>query len=143
MNIPVTGACACGAIRYACAREPLAMINCHCRDCQLSSGAPFASGIVVMAVDLEVTGQPATYAARASSGLLATRSFCPDCGTPLFTQSEANPQFISIRFPSLEQRVDFKPMLDIWTSSAQEWVCLDPAIPHFPESPQQPGEAGA
>ena len=135
MKIPFSGGCACGSIRYTGAREPVAMINCHCSDCQLSSGAPFASGIVVMAADLEITGTPKTYAVRASSGGLATRSFCGECGTPLFTQSQAHPQFTSIRFPTLDDRSDFKPMLDIYTTSAQRWTCLDPAIPHFPTSP--------
>lgn len=138
MNIPISGGCACGSIRYTCAKEPVAMINCHCRDCQISSGAPFASGIVVMTADLEVSGSPKTYGVSASSGRVATRSFCADCGTPLLTQSEANPQFTSIRFPSLDDASDFKPMLDIYTDSAQRWVCLDPTIPQFPQSPQQP-----
>lgn len=136
-------------LRRVCMRlDPLhrrvgAMINCHCRDCQLSSGAPFASGVIVMTADLEVSGTPKTYAVRAGSGGLATRSFCPDCGTPLFTQSEANPQVTSVRFPSLDDASDFRPMLDIHTASAQPWVCLDQTIPHFPQSPQQPGEADA
>ncbi|MDB5792219.1 MAG: hypothetical protein JWQ80_2243 [Massilia sp.] len=138
MNIPFSGGCACGSIRYTGAREPLAMINCHCTDCQLSSGAPFASGIVVMTADLQVSGTPKTYAVRGNSGGRVTRSFCPGCGTPLFTHSEANAQFTSIRFPSLDDAADFKPMLDIHTASAQQWVCLDQAIPHFPQSPQQP-----
>ncbi len=137
MKIPLSGGCACGAIRYTAAREPIAMLNCHCSDCQLSSGAPFASGVVVMTDDLQVSGTPKTYAVPAGSGGLATRSFCGDCGTPLFTRSEANAQFTSIRFPSLDDTADFKPMLDIHTASAREWVCLDPAIPHFPRSPQQ------
>ena len=111
------------------------MINCHCRDCQLSSGAPFASGIVVMAADVDVSGVPKTYSVRGGSGRLATRSFCADCGTPLFTSSEANPAFMSVRFASLDQHEEFRPMLDIWTTKARSWVCLDPAIPHFPESP--------
>ncbi len=29
----------------------------------------------------------------------------------------------------------FLPMPDIWTSSAQRWVCLSPDIPHYPQSP--------
>lgn len=136
MNIPFSGGCACGAIRYTNSREAIAMINCHCQDCQLSSGAPFASGIVVMTADLQISGTPKTYAVRASSGELATRNFCSDCGTPLFTSSEAKPQFTSIRFPSLDDAAGFKPMLDIYTASAQPWVCLDPTIPHFPQSPQ-------
>ena len=143
MNTPFSGGCTCGSIRYQCAHAPVAMLNCHCLDCQRSSGAPFASGVVVMTNDLDVTGTPRTYSVRASSGGLATRSFCADCGTPLFTWSEANPGFISIRFPSLDQPSRFQPMLDIWTSSAQPWVCLDQTIPHFPQSPQQPGEREA
>jgi len=88
-----------------------------------------------MAADLEISGTPKTYAVRVSSGGLAMRSFCPDCGTPLFTQSEGHSQFTSIRFPSLDDTSAFKPMLDIYTASAQKWVCLDQTIPHFPQSP--------
>jgi hypothetical protein len=137
MTIPFSGGCACGAVRYTAVQKPVAMINCHCRDCQLASGAPFASGIIVMTADLEITGSPKTHSVRASSGSFTTRSFCGDCGTPLFTQSEAYSQVTSIRFPSLDDSTDFKPTLDIYTASAQHWVCLDQAIPHFPQSPQQ------
>ena len=41
---------ACGATRYACSGEPLAMLNCHCRDCQQASGAPFPPFIGVKPV---------------------------------------------------------------------------------------------
>jgi hypothetical protein len=136
MNISFSGGCACGSIRYTGANEPTAMINCHCKDCQLSSGAPFASGIVVMTDDLHISGTPKTYAVHASNSGLTTRSFCSDCGTPLFTSSETNPQYTSIRFSSLDDTANFKPMLDIYTASAQPWVCLDPTIPHFPQSPK-------
>jgi hypothetical protein len=139
MKSPFSGGCACGAIRYSSASAPIAMLNCHCKDCQRSSGAPFASGVVVMTSDLTVTGVPAAHSVRASSGNQTTRSFCPACGTPLFTQGEANPAFTSIRFPSLDEPAEFRPMLEIWTSSAQSWVCLDQAIPQFQFSPQPPG----
>jgi hypothetical protein len=44
----------------------------------------------------------------------------------------------SIRFASLDDTASFKPMLDIYTASAQPWVRLDEAIPHFPQSPAVP-----
>jgi hypothetical protein len=136
MNAPLSGGCACGSIRYVCARAPLAMLNCHCRDCQRSSGAPFASGFIVLVLDVEITGTPTTYSVRAGSGSLATRSFCSDCGTPLFTRGEAAPEFMSIRFPTLDSTSEFRPILDIWTCSAQPWVCLDQEIPDHPQSPK-------
>ena len=138
MNPPLSGQCACGAVRYRCASAPIAMLNCHCDDCQRSSGAPFASGVVVASDDLQVDGQPRTHAVRGASGRTTTRSFCGDCGTPLFTRSEVNAQFTSIRFPSLDDASGFAPMLDIWTSRAQPWICLDERLPRFAQSPQQP-----
>jgi hypothetical protein len=116
------------------------MVNCHCKDCQVASGAPFASGIIVMTADLQIRGTPKTSAVRASSGGLTIRSFCADCGTPLFTQSESYPQVTSIRFPSLDDNSSFKPMLDIYTASAQKWTCLDQTIPHFLQTPQHSDE---
>ncbi|PPD45274.1 MAG: hypothetical protein CTY16_10255 [Methylobacter sp.] len=124
MNGSFSGRCTCGTIRYVCSHAPLAMLNCHCKDCQRSSGAPFASGVVVQASDTEITGTPKTYSVSGGSGSLVTRSFCPNCGTPLFTRSEANPEIISIRFPTLDNPSEFQPMLDIWTSSAQSWICF-------------------
>lgn len=138
MMAPFSGGCACGSIRYVCSRAPVAMINCHCRDCQRSSGAPFASGVVVSAADLKVTGTPATHAARGSSGNSTVRSFCSDCGSPLFARSDAANGLMSIRFSTLDDQSRFRPMLDIWISSAQPWTCLDESIPHFAESPEGP-----
>jgi hypothetical protein len=135
MTAPFSGGCICSSIRYVCAREPVAMLNCHCQDCQRSSGAPYASGVVVMQSELTVTGTPGIHSVRASSGGLVTRSFCTDCGTPLFTHSDANPAFVSIRFPTLDDPSGFEPMLDIWTSSAQPWAVLSQTIPHFSQSP--------
>ena len=135
MNAPFLGGCACGAIRYECSSEPLAMLNCHCRDCQQSSGAPFASGVVVPRSFVKVTGSPKTYSVRASSGALTTRSFCSNCGSPLFATGKLMPDFMSIRFTTFDYSSDFQPALDIWTSSATPWVCLNEEIPHFSQSP--------
>ncbi|QRP63509.1 GFA family protein [Rhodanobacter sp. FDAARGOS 1247] len=141
MKVPFSGGCACGSIRYACSSEPLAMLNCHCRDCQQSSGAPFASGVVVPRASVDITGSPQEYAVSVSSGLLVTRSFCATCGSPLFTMGEARPDFMSIRFSSLDDTSGFRPALDIWTSSAPSWVCLDEALPHFAQSPSAQKQA--
>ena len=38
-----TGGCACGAIRYDIAGEPVFMNHCQCRDCQRKSGTGHGS----------------------------------------------------------------------------------------------------
>ena len=135
MTIPFTGGCACRAIRYTCSLKPVAMLNCHCLDCQRSSGAPFASGFIVDTSGMAIAGAPKTYSVCASSGAVATRSFCPQCGSPLFTSGDANPDFMSVRFTTLDNASEFQPTLDIWTASAQSWVCLNQANPHYLQLP--------
>ena len=39
----ITGGCACGAIRYEVTAEPIVTFNCHCRDCQKTTGGAYAS----------------------------------------------------------------------------------------------------
>ena len=84
---------------------------------------------------MEITGTSEAYSVRSGSGALATRGFCPQCGSPLFTRGDANPRFLSVRFPTLDDASAFQPMLDIWTASAQPWVCLSQAIPQYLQLP--------
>jgi hypothetical protein len=78
MTATFSGGCACGSIRYLCSRAPVATLNCHCPDCQRSSGAPFASGFIVRESDITITGTPKTCSVRASSGRLGVQS-CDPC----------------------------------------------------------------
>ena len=43
MSEPYTGGCACGAIRFEIAGEPLFQNDCQCRDCQRMSGTGHGS----------------------------------------------------------------------------------------------------
>ncbi len=52
----LTGGCLCGAVRYECAAEPLFIGNCHCRDCQRSTGSAYVPALAVPARALKITG---------------------------------------------------------------------------------------
>jgi hypothetical protein len=56
------------------------------------------------------------------------------CGSIRYVCSRA-PVAMLIRFATLDNPSEFQPMLDIWTSSAQPWVCLSQAIPRYSQSP--------
>ena len=132
MPTPFTGGCACGAIRYECAAEPIMSLNCHCRDCQRASGSAYASGIFVPAAALTlVKGEPRYHAARADSGNIASRGFCPECGSPVMAKQSQWPVII-IYASSLDEPTWHRPTMDIFTASAQPWDHMDPALPKYP-----------
>ncbi|HTT75781.1 MAG TPA: GFA family protein [Candidatus Binataceae bacterium] len=129
------GGCLCGAVRYECSADPVFMGNCHCRDCQQLSGSAYAAAIGVPRSALKITGDVKYYESKADSGNMAKRGFCPACGSPLFSLPPFAPDLIVLRAASLDDPSIFKPAVNIYTSSAQPWDLMDPALPKFPKMP--------
>jgi hypothetical protein len=137
MNIPYTGGCSCGSIRYECSAEPIAMLNCHCRQCQYASGGAFSSGYFVNRSSFKLLkGKPRYYELSADSGNKVRRGFCSSCGSQLFAEGDGNPDIVVIKPASLDDPSWFKPHLDIFTESAQPWDPMDPTLPKFPKMPE-------
>jgi hypothetical protein len=135
MNTPFSGSCACGAIRYEAAPEPV-MFHCHCRDCQRSSGGPFSSFVFVPAEAFRVTqGSLRFYASQSERGGQNERGFCADCGSPILARTDANPRVVAIRIASLDDPSWFNPQIDVWTSDAQPWDHMNPVLPKFEKYP--------
>lgn len=134
MTTPFTGGCMCGAIRYECSAEPLAMGICHCRDCQRATGSAFAAALIVPRTALTITGEVKYYGVTGDSGNLVNRGFCPNCGSRLFGMP-ANPEVISIQAGSLDDPSWFKPQAEIYVASAQPWDYMNPELPKFAKFP--------
>ncbi|MBI1359703.1 MAG: GFA family protein [Alphaproteobacteria bacterium] len=86
----ITGGCQCGAVRYAMHVPRVENAHaCHCRMCQKATGGVFAVLAGCSKDRLEWTrGRPSFFA----SSNVASRGFCPGCGTPLtfaYNQPEA------------------------------------------------------
>ena len=137
MSSSLTGGCQCGAVRYECTAEPLFTGNCHCRDCQRSTGSAYVPALAVPARALKITGDVKYYDSRADSGHTFSRGFCPNCGGRLFGKTSAMPRFMLITAGSLDDPSRFKPSMDFFTSSAQPWDHMNPELPKFPKQPQQ------
>jgi hypothetical protein len=136
MPAPFSGGCACGAIRYECSTEPMLMGNCHCRDCQRASGTGYSSAVLVPASTVNIVkGEPKYHSVTAASGRTARRGFCAECGSPLFADNTSGSGMMAIKPASLDDPSWFKPMADIWTSSAQPWDHMNPNLPKFPKDP--------
>jgi hypothetical protein len=134
MKTPFTGGCMCGAIRYECLAEPIAMGNCHCRDCQQATGTAFAAAILVPRNAVAITGEVKYYDVAGDSGQIISRGFCLNCGSRLFGK-RAIADFLSIMAGSLDDPSWFRPAMDLYTASAQPWDYMNPDLSKFPKSP--------
>jgi hypothetical protein len=129
------GGCLCGSIRYEGSADPAMAGNCHCRDCQKSTGGAMASVLAAPAGTIKITGKPKYFAVKGESGKSVQRGFCADCGSPLFSKVEAIPDMLFVKAGTLDDPTYFKPAFDIFTSSAQPWDHMNPALPKFPKMP--------
>jgi hypothetical protein len=85
MPTTFTGGCACGAIRYEVSADPIVMFNCHCRDCQKTTGGPYTPVFYVPAKAFKITkGSPKYYDTTSEMVGHNRRGFCPECGSRLF-----------------------------------------------------------
>ena len=134
-----TGGCLCGQIRYEVNSDTFIAVSCHCRDCQYVSGGEPA---VVVAVPSDTVrtlkGHARVFSTTAESGGRVYRSFCADCGTPLFAGSEGHPETIGVKIGSFDDPSGFTPAYYVWVSSAQPWHHIDPTKLAFQKNPRQP-----
>jgi len=133
---PFTGGCLCGAVRYECTAETVQMLECHCADCQHFTGGAGMSGVIVPTKAVFVVkGAPRFYSAPSSAGGNIHRGFCSDCGSPVLAKFDRAPHVYGIPAGSLDDPSWFQPQVYMWTSDAQPWHQMDPAVPKYPEYP--------
>jgi len=128
--MPITGGCLCGKVRFAIdIDQPLVARLCWCRVCQYVGAGSGTANAVFPKDKTTVTGATHVYENVAESGNHMRRSFCPACGTPLFSEAVERPQAIVVRIGALDEPSRVKPQMTIWTSAAPEWACFDPGLP--------------
>ena len=113
------GSCLCGNVTYTCDADPIASVNCHCRDCQRSSGAAFMTVVVVPADSIDVKGETlSVFTVKGQEhGKSNNRHFCGNCGSQLLTRPDAYPGMAFIKAGTLNDTSLVKPAIDIWTES--------------------------
>lgn len=135
MDKPYTGGCACGAIRYSIAGEPLFANHCQCRDCQRESGTGHGSYATFPRAGVTVTGEAKKWDMVGDSGNVKTRAFCPKCGLAVYMTFAAMPDIFTIRAASLDEPARYKPQAVTYAVRAYDWDHLDSNLTKFETMP--------
>jgi len=131
MTEPYTGGCACGAIRYEVAAEPVNMSICQCRDCQRDSGTGHGTHLTFVGAPVTISGEPSSWTAVGLEGTRKSRAFCPTCGAPVFMTFPDLPEVFVASAGSLDDPRRYQPQFVMWTAAGEPWDYLDPDLPKF------------
>jgi hypothetical protein len=133
--------CFCGAVQFSLTAKPMFIHACHCRDCQVQVGGPFAiNGIIEAEHVVQTKGpKPRRFTMPTESGRPHDIYRCPKCATALWSDYGRRKVMLFVRMTLLRQgsggqatRKLTNPDVHIFTRSklpCDQLILLDEALP--------------
>lgn len=120
----VDGGCHCGSIRYEAEVDPAKVVICHCTDCQTLTGSAFRTVVATYEGSFKLlSGAPRVYVKIGESGNSREQTFCPDCGTPIYSAPPGDgDKVVALRVGTIRQRDRLVPSAQFWFRSSQAWL---------------------
>ncbi|MET0364862.1 MAG: GFA family protein [Sphingobium sp.] len=135
-DLPLTGSCNCGKVRYELHAQPFIVAACHCANCRKQSGAAHSVNLAMAAKAVTITGDLSSYEDHGEdSGQPVLREFCGHCGSPIRSTPAATPKMVAIKAGTLDDPNPYPPTVHIWTSSAVSWANIPADAPRFEKGP--------
>jgi hypothetical protein len=137
MELPLTGGCLCGSVRFEVS-QPLASAGyCHCTRCQRRTGTAAAASARVAPGSLRVlSGEELIRSFDPDDGF--KKAFCSGCGSALWAQSPDDPDVVAVRLGTFDADPGIRPSYHQFVTYAAPWEPLpDDGLPRYPE--RRPG----
>jgi hypothetical protein len=135
-SIPfAVGSCRCGNISLEIRGKPQLMLQCHCLDCQKSTGTGHTSNAYFAIEDVTIHGETTSHSIESDSGYEMIRCFCPTCGARLYGYNGQKPGTISIQVGCLDDHSWFNPQVVLYASRQEDWDITSDEVPNFDEMP--------
>lgn len=130
---PMSGGCACGAVRYALLGPPTSVQHCHCEICRKMSGEFTSTGAIVDRSLIRIEGSGNLNRFRSSVSF--ERQFCKSCGCCLFAYEDSAPSLMYFAPATLDAgRHPGHPEgseSHIYTRSKCEWERIGDDLPCY------------
>jgi len=132
-DLPLTGGCLCGGVRFVVSEAPVSAGYCHCTRCQRRTGSAAA-----------VSARLAPGSLRIESGEEIVRSYVPDdgfakdycsaCGSALWSRNPDDPDWISVRLGAFDDDPGLRPSYRQFVAYAACWEPIPgDGLPRFSE----------
>ncbi|HEX7311943.1 MAG TPA: GFA family protein [Gaiellaceae bacterium] len=132
-DLPLTGGCMCGGVRFEVTEQALFASYCHCTRCQRRTGTAASASARIVPGSLHITsGEELLRAYEPEGGY--PKVFCSACGSALWSRSPVDPDVISVRLGSFDGDPGIRPSFRNYVAYAAPWEPIpDDGLPRFPE----------
>jgi hypothetical protein len=132
-DLPLSGGCLCGGVRFELS-EPLVVAGwCHCTRCQRRTGTSGSVQARIAPGSLRIlAGEELLRAYEPPDGFL--KIFCSVCGSSMWSQSREDPEVIAIRLGVFDGDPGIRASARQFVDDAAVWDALpDDGLPRFPQ----------
>ncbi len=137
-DFPLTGGCACGAVRFAVTEPLIAASYCHCKRCQRRSGTTASVNARPSPGSFQVTtGTERMRVWKPQDG--REKWFCGDCASGLFSSGPNQADPVGIRIGTFDGDPGVRPTAHFFVDYAAPWEPIpNDGLPRHTERPPGP-----
>jgi hypothetical protein len=132
-ELPLTGGCLCGAVRFEIHAPPVSASWCHCTRCQRRTGTAASVQARIEPGSLRLlSGEEALREFKPGDGW--AKVFCGECGSQLWSRSPDDPPVMSVRFGAFDADPGVRPSFRQFVAYAAPWEPIpDDGLPRYAE----------
>lgn len=114
--------CSCGQLTARTVGEPVRVSICHCLACQQRTGGPFGHQARFPRANVSCSGASAEYVRAGDEGPGARFHFCPRCGSTVYYEPLALPDFVAIPVGAFADPGFPPPTVSVYGERKHAWV---------------------
>lgn len=134
LELPLTGGCGCGAVRFEVTAPLVGANYCHCTRCQRRSGTAASANARPEPGSFRLLcGEDALRAWSPASGW--EKLFCANCGSAVFSRDPQDHERMSIRLGAFDADPGIRPRVRQFVAYAAAWETIpNDGLPRHEES---------
>jgi hypothetical protein len=130
-DLPLTGGCLCGAVRFTVSEPLVSAGYCHCTRCQRRTGTAASAQARIAPGSLRVTaGESLVRSYDPPDGF--SKMFCGECGSSLWSRHPHDRGVVSVRLGVFDTDPGIRPEYRQFVGNAAAWEPLpDDGLPRY------------
>ena len=124
--------CSCGQLVARVVGEPVRVSICHCFACQRRTGGPFSHQARFLRANVSLSGVSSEHLLVGDEGPGARFHFCPHCGSTVYYEPLALPDYVSIPVGAFADPTFPPPTVSVYEERMHGWVVPPSCVEHIP-----------
>jgi hypothetical protein len=132
-DLPLTGGCLCGGVRFEVTEAPQDAGYCHCTRCQRRTGTGASVTARLVPGSLRVTRGEDLVRSYVPPDHGWAKDFCSACGSALWSRDRDDPEQRAVRLGALDADPGLRPSFRQFVAYAAPWEPITDDLPRFSE----------